>query len=266
MIKDMANIKNSASRKSGLPKKILKYVIIIFLLVCLVLVFNYISKTFLAQITNRFSSDNGSDVADTADNSYMDLSESDRYKDYSIVYTLTADEMTSIISDMAIPKHFNVKSETVNYSLSTPLITTSLIAYDNGNFSLNRYQSGILTESIKCNQNEITFTDELKNRSNSYPVSENFTFEQTCSIPSLAYLSEICTEVLNTDTPTVDYDITLVTGEKESLYKIVFIYPDINQKEEYYVSAESNMIVANYTYLGDDIYYRYLVSELEIFD
>lgn len=252
--------KKSASRKNGLLKLVFKFGVFIALFLFIIGAVYLINNL---SVESFFRNDTDELISDTPDNFYNQLLSENKYESYEVLYKLTPEELTDILSAFTIPEKFSMTTETVNYSAGKTQITTNVILYDRDEYSLNRYESGKLIESITCDNNEITFKDELRARSNVFPKSDEFTFEKCCSIPALSELTRICTEILSSSEKLLEYDISLVAGEEDCLYRVVFTYPDINQKEEYYVSEEKSMIVGNYSYINGNLYYRYLVTDFK---
>ena len=61
----------------------------------------------------------------------------------------------------------------------------------------------------------------------------------------------------------VEYDVSLISDGEQNLYKAVFTYPDILQREEYYISLDSEMIVRLDSYIDNELYYSYTLLEFE---
>lgn len=260
-MKQHNDAKKSASRKSGLPKKIIKLLLFVLFFVFVLGAMYFVNNFSISNFTDFFSVDETVNPVENADDYYNYLHAGNKYEEYNIVHRLTPEELTLILSELTLAEEFELTAVTTNHFENTKTVERSVISFDGGVYDIKRFDNELLIESITCNGNEITFKDELRNRQTVYPSTENFSFEETCSLPSLDALTEICNKIINGESPTVDYNISLISSEEGSLYKVVFAYPDINQREEYYVSYDNRIIVGLLSYIGDVLYYEYEVTD-----
>lgn len=180
------------------------------------------------------------------------------------IYKITPQELTAMIADFEPIDSFTIDAQVVSYS-SAVTSTTDIRAEKKGDsFNVKKYIGGVLSESIVSDGNDIAYTDELRHRSRKQSLGDGFDFESVCRIPSLSELIKICASCESEDADVVDYDISLVSSDNKSYYKVIFTYPDIMQREEYYISPETHMIINAYSYLGDSLYYRYSVNSYKL--
>lgn len=260
MMKNKSDKTKTASRNFGLLKKVAKYVLILALIALALLAMHYVNNMSLSSITSLFDDENDLAV-DNRDDIYNNLSNDDKYSDYSLVHHVTPEELTLIISEFTSPSSFEMSVKKSYYSSDNVLTTTGVFKYDSPDFSMNIYDGDILTSSVTGNGADIVYTDEIRERSRVYKQTENFSYEEACELPSLKYLTDKCAEIMSGEETDYTYDISLIAKDDKGYYKVVFVYPDIDQREEYYVSAENEMIAAVYSFIGDRFIYSIDITD-----
>ncbi|MBQ7821381.1 MAG: hypothetical protein IJ391_03770 [Clostridia bacterium] len=222
-------------------------------------VFNIVSVFDLSEYFSD-KTDNSSLLDDNGD-LYDDMLAVGDYNDYQLIYKVTPEELTAILAEFKTDTSFTLDAEIVNYNSNQSLVTRIGATRDGDTFEIKKYVDGELSETTVSDGETVTVTDEIRNRSARHTAGESFDFEALCSIPSTDDLSSICKDILDQGDSTVtEYDISLVSSDDQSLYKVVFTYPDISQREEYYISPETEMIVNAFSYFGDSLYYRYSLT------
>ena len=233
------------------------------LIIYLMYVFNIVSVLDLTEYFANKGAENSLLQGD--DNLYDDLVSDVEFKNYDLIYKMTPEELTSILSEFKEKDRYSIVAQTVNYSLVDSKTTRVEAKLDGKAFEIRKYLADKLIESTVSDGEYVTVTDSVRNRTSKHKYTHEFDFEALCAIPYLSPLTDICKDILDKGEDAVtEYDISFVSGDNGGMYKAVFTYPDINQREEYYVSAESGMIVSLYSYFGDNLYYRYsLVDYIE---
>lgn len=238
--------------------------VIITLLFALIIYLMYFFNIVSVLDLSEYLLDNGSDnsLLQGKDNLYDDLLSDTDFENYDMIYKMTPEELTSILSEFKEKEHYSIIAQTVNYSLADSKTTRLEAKRDGESFEINKYTADKLIETTISDGDYVNVTDIVRNRSSKHKYTSEFGFEALCSIPSLTPLTDICKDIIDKGEDSVtEYDISFVSSESGGLYKAVFTYTDINQREEYYVSPDSGMIVSLYSYLGDNLYYRYSLLE-----
>lgn len=259
-MKNKSDKNKSASRRFGLLKKIIKYVLILALIALALLLIQYVNNMSLNSITSIFEGEDEITV-DNRDDIYNSLSSADRYSDYSLVHHVTPEELTLIISEFTLPTGFEMTVTKSYYSAQSEQTRTGIFKYNSPEFSMMNYDGDILVSSVTGDGSDIVYTDELRERSQIYKQTDNFSYEEACELPSLRYLTDKCDEIINGVLSDYTYEISLVAKDDESLYKVVFEYSDIEQREEYYINAETEMITAVYSYIEDKLIYSIDITD-----
>lgn len=186
---------------------------------------------------------------------------------YSLLYELTIDELTLILSE-AVPSHsYKATSVVTNYSEDNVNEVTIVANKNMSKYEISKYNDDLIFESITSDGTTVTVKDELRNRSAKYPYDEKFSFESMCQIPDTYSVIEICNSIKDESTPVINYNLSLVNVDNQNLYKAEFVYPDLLQREEYLINIDNNMIVSLNSYFDDELYYSYsLLSYEEIKD
>lgn len=247
------------SVSNGMTGTILITLLITLLFAALIYGMYVLNIISFFDVSDFFSGkENNSSLIENSDDLYDSLNDVGPSDEYKFLYEVTPDELTAILSSFVDTTSYSISAEVVNYSGSTNMLTRIQAERDGNVFDIRKYIGAELTESIKSDGAIVTVIDEIRGRSAKHTYSESFSFESMCAMPSLVDLTSICAEVLNEENDKViDYDICLVSSGDKSFYKAVFTYPDIMQREEYYVSPDTQMIVNAYSYLNDSLYYRY---------
>ena len=246
----------------GMTATVLITVIITLLFalaIYLMYVFNIVS---VLDLSEYFADNADNSLLQGKDNLYEDLLSDSEFENYDLIYKITPEELTSVLAEFEPKDNYSITVQTVNYSLVDSK-TTKVEAKLNGkSFEINKYSADKLVETTVSDGEYVSITDTVRNRMSKHKYSETFDFESLCGIPSLTPLTDICKEVLDREADSVaEYDISFVSGDNGGLYKAVFTYTDVNQREEYYVSPDIGMIVSLYSYLGDNLYYRYSLTD-----
>ncbi len=181
---------------------------------------------------------------------------------YEFVYESTPGELTDIISGFVSPEEYTFKSTVVSSGqLSTDLVELSAVRSKDG-YAIEKRRDGILFETVKLdNDGYITVTDELRDRFATHVNGDGIEFEAQCGIPSLNDLAGLCRDIINNNSDVDQYTVSLVSKDGIPYYYVSFVYNDIIQKEEFYLSTENCMITDAYTYIGDTLVYRYHLDE-----
>ena len=249
--------------RGGMTATILITLLITLLFVGIIYVMYVFDIVSVFDLTGYLSDkDDNASVIKGSDNLYDELLPDYQSLEYDLLYKITPEELTSILSEFKTDDKYSVISETVNYGFGDQRITRVNASRDGDSFEIAKYSGGKLFESIRSDGEYVTVTDEVRDRSVKHKSDDPYEFEALCMMPSLEDLTEICRDILDGDEIGVtDYDISLVSSGNSSLYKAVFTYPDISQREEYFLSPESEMIVALYSYFGDNAYYKYTLLD-----
>lgn len=132
---------------------------------------------------------------------------------------------------------------TVTYkSEEKTLFYKNKIWRQDNNYRIEQYdETGSLSKLIICDGSEISITSygtENIKRTRIYNVNENFTLESEAGIPSL---SSIKTLLESSDI--TEPDIALLRTSDNSFYSVSFGYSDLTQREEYFISLETSIIM-----------------------
>lgn len=182
---------------------------------------------------------------------------------YTLLYELTIDELTLILSEAIPNSHYKLTSLVSNYSDDNTSEVKITASKEKNKFDISKYKNDEIYESIISDGTTVTVRDELRNRSEKYPFDEKFSFESLCQMPSVDSVIEICNKVNGESSPVINYDLSLVYVNNQNLYKAEFVYPDLLQKEVYLINIDNNMIVSLNSYFDDVLYYSYSLIEYE---
>ena len=263
-LKDKRKAPKSVS--NGMTGTILITLLITLLFAALIYGMYVLNIISFFDVSDFFSGkENNSSLIENSDDLYDSLNIVAPSDEYKFLYEVTPDELTVILSSFEDKTHYSISAEIVNYSSSKSMLTRIQAERDGDVFDIIKYVGSELTESIQSDGAVVTVTDETRGRSAKHKFIESFGFEPMCAIPSLSDLTAICDKVFSEESDDViDYDISLVSSGDQSFYKAVFTYPDIMQREEYYVSPDTQMIVNAYSYLNDSLYYRYSLLDYNV--
>lgn len=227
-------------------------------LIYLTYAFNVVS---LFDISSMVKNNNKNNLPfDESDQFYDDLLDESELKGFETIYKVTPDELTAVISSFKTCDKYELEAQIISYGSAATRVVNVNATRDGDVFKVDKYVDNTYSESIVSDGDYITYTDKLRSRSTKHSLGDGFDFESCCNIPSISDLKEICKSVLNGDDTVIDYEISLVSSENKSFYMAVFTYPDIMQREEYYISVETEMIVNAYSYINDNLYYRYSLT------
>ncbi|MBE6606335.1 MAG: hypothetical protein E7635_04790 [Ruminococcaceae bacterium] len=194
---------------------------------------------------------------------YENLAEKTQIDNFQLMYEITPEELTLILSACNPYDSYTISSNITNQSSDTEITVRIRATKDLDVYDIKKYTGDVLFESIISNGEQIEVKDEIRGRSVKYAKSDLFSFESLCSIPSIDTVSDICNGIINGEANVIDYNISLVSDGEYNLYKAVFTYPDILQREEYYISLDTEMIVKLDSYIGDQLYYSYSLVDFE---
>lgn len=181
---------------------------------------------------------------------------------YEFVYEVTPSDLTDIISEFASPDEYSFKSTVYNSgSAETDVIELNAMFSKDG-YKIEKSRSGILFETVFLdNEGYITVTDEIRDRQAKHKNGEGIKFEAQCGIPSVEDLADVCRDIVNSDSDVDQFTVLLVSKDGIPYYYVSFVYNDIIQKEEFYLSTETGMISEAYTYINETLVYRYHLDE-----
>lgn len=191
--------------------------------------------------------------------------------EYRLIYSVTPEELLTVIASLSVPDAYTLSAETVDFGGESRV--TKLTAEKKGekfNIARTSYDADgaeRLSESIVCDGETITVKNNNDLKSMVYSVNDRFDFESYCRIPSLAELTALCsrlTEAENDDG--TKCEVSLVTSESGSFYKVVVEYDLPEQKDEYYLSLDTGILMSAFTYVGDKLVYRFIISDFAITD
>lgn len=231
------------------------------LIYCMYL-FNIVSIFDIPAFLSRGNEDRP--TLENSDAFYDGLLTQDSITSLKEIYKVTPQELTAMIADFEPLDNFTIDAQIVSYSSAVTSITDIRAEKNGDSFNVKKYTGGVLSESIVSDGTDVTYTDEIRRRTRKHMLGDGFDFCSVCRIPSLSELIKVCNEADSEDSSVIDYDISLVSSDNKSYYKVVFTYPDVMQREEYYVSPETHMIINAYSYLGDSLYYRYSVNSYKL--
>ena len=217
----------------------------------------------LIDISSIFESKNaGKNSIDSNDRIYEALKTEDDTETYKFLYDITPEELTTILSGYKLNDNYSFRAETVNYGTGKNREISLRVTKSKDSFKVTKSEKGNVFETVSLENGVVTVTDNIRNRFSKYNGYPDFSFESVCGMPSLSQITDICSKIIDGDTESVtDYEISLVSDSSKTLYHVVFTYPDLSQKEEYYISSESGMIESAYTYFSDRLFYRYSLTD-----
>ncbi len=182
---------------------------------------------------------------------------------FQLLYELDPSDLTVILSKCKPRDNYFLISEISNYTTEAYKTIRIEATKNNDVFDIKKFNDGTLFESIVSSGNIVEVTDELRDRSAKQVQTDELIFEVLCSMPSIKTITDVCNDIISGSTDVVEYDISLISDGEHNLYKATFTYPDILQREEYYVSLDSEMIVKLDSYINNELYYSYTLLEFK---
>ena len=181
---------------------------------------------------------------------------------YEFVYESTPSDLTDIISEFVSPAEYSFKSTVFNIGATTTDTIQLYAVHSDDGYKIEKSRTGVLFETVLLdNDGYITVTDEIRGRQAKHKNGEGIGFEEQCGIPSVEDLADVCRDIINNDSDVDQFIVSLVSKDGIPYYYVSFVYNDIIQKDEFYLSTETGMITEAYTYINETLVYRYHLDE-----
>ena len=181
---------------------------------------------------------------------------------YEFVYETTPDELTEILSDFVQPEVYSFKA-TVVKSATGDVDTVNISGNKTEDvYIIEKSRNGNAFEKIELdNAGDITVTDINRNISAKHKSTDGIGFEEQCGIPSVEGIAAVCGSIADKTANVGEYTVSLVSRDNASYYYVSFVYTDIEQREEFYVSSDKGVICDAYTYINGTLVYRYHLDQ-----
>jgi len=152
----------------------------------------------------------------------------------AVFFDITKEDLKEFLKDAPYIKEYFVTQRVYYYYEGTRVIYRHDIWIKNDKYRVDTYQGFEMIRSVICNGKEILIIDYTTYGEpimKSYPVTEEFTFENQSGLPSVA-------EFLNED-----LNIELKRDEGNNTYSVEYFYKDIPQTEKLVISFDYGLIL-----------------------
>ncbi len=169
----------------------------------------------------------------------------------------TSVDLASLLYEMPEHPRYTLVNYTLLKSGDSSLLCMNRVWRDGEKYRVETYSGDGAQKLITaiCDGEVVSISDHRYNTTARYPAGGDFTLSSQAGMPDIEFTR-------GENAP--ELEIALIRSAKDNLYRCVFDYEELGQREELYISIEYGIVMRAESYVGEDLVYTLETESLDV--